>query len=208
MTTLYIVRHGATEWNHTRLAQGHADIDLDAEGHRQAAAIAHELSQLPVDAVYSSDLKRAVGTAGPIAEAHGLEVRLDRDLREIDQGEWTALHVDEIKERWPDLWAARHNCTRPGGESGEQVRSRALGAVERIVRAHPEGTVVVVSHGATIRWLAAEALGFDMERSKRLRGMSNGGAIRIEARLENDELHLGDLVRLDGSTPELDDPND
>lgn len=209
MTSIYLVRHGATEWNHDKRAQGHADIDLDAEGHRQAVTVAQELAPLAIDAVYSSDLKRAVDTARPIAETHGLEVRIDPAFREIDQGDWTGLHVDEIKERWPDMWGpARHFTARPAGESPREVRERALAGLARVVSDVPEGTAVIVSHGGTIRWIAAEALGYNDKRSARIRGLGNGGVISIRGRLQDGGLVLGDLVRLDGNTPDLDDPND
>jgi broad specificity phosphatase PhoE len=68
--------------------------------------------------------------------------------------------------------------------------------------------VVVVSHGGTIRWIAAEALGYDDQRSARIRGLGNGQMVSIDARLENRRLTLDNLVRLDGATPDLDDPND
>jgi broad specificity phosphatase PhoE len=159
--------------------------------------------------VYSSDLSRAVDTARAIADARGLRVAVDIAFREIDQGEWEGLHVDVIKERWPELWGpARHSTTRPGGESPADVRTRALEGIRRIVTAHPDGTVVVVSHGGTIRWLSAEALGFDDVRSASIRGLSNGGAVTLDARLMNGHLMLENLVRLDGATTDLDDPND
>ncbi len=148
-------------------------------------------------------------TALPIARSHGLEVVADPDFREVDQGEWEGLHVDVIKERWPELWGpARHYTARPGGESPEQVRTRALAGLERVVRAYPDGTVVIVSHGGTIRWLSAEVLGYDDRRSARIRGLGNGAAVQFEATIEGDRLTFGDLVRLDGNTTDLDDPND
>lgn len=209
MTIVYLVRHGQTEWNSSKRAQGQADIALDARGHEQAIAAAFELSRTKIDGVYSSDLMRAVDTARPIAESHGLEVQVMPEFREIDQGEWEGLHVDEIKERWPDLWGpARHYSARPGGESPQQVRKRALEGLAKVVSEHPEGDVAIVSHGGTIRWLAAEALGYDDKRSARIRGLGNGQMVRIEGRLEDGDLHLGNLVRLDGATPDLDDPND
>jgi broad specificity phosphatase PhoE len=159
--------------------------------------------------VYSSDLKRAFDTAVPIAAEHGLSVVADPAFREIDQGEWEGLEVDEIARRWPDLWGpSRHYSPRPGGEAPAQVRSRAVEGLRRIVRAHPEGTVVVVSHGGTIRWLSAEALGFDDRRSARIRGLGNGAAVRLEARLEGESVVFDGFQRLDGNTPDLDDPND
>ncbi|MDQ3982893.1 MAG: histidine phosphatase family protein [Actinomycetota bacterium] len=209
MTTVFLVRHGATAWNHSKKAQGQADIELDDAGYRQAIATAEELSHVPVAAVYSSDLKRAYDTAEPIAKTHGVEVEIDPAFREIDQGEWEGLHVDEIRRRWPDLWGpARHYSTRPGGESPAQVRERALAGLERVVKAHPDGSVVVVSHGGTIRWLSAEALGYDDRRSARIRGVGNGAVVRVAAEIEDGQLVLSDLERLDGNTTDLDDPND
>jgi broad specificity phosphatase PhoE len=203
------VRHGATDWNRLKRAQGQADIELNLEGHRQAIAAAEEFAHLNIDAVYSSDLKRSLDTARPIAEAHGLEVITDPDFREIDQGEWEGLSVDEIKERWPDLWGpARHFSARPGGESPEQVRARALVGIRRVVERHPEGAVVIVSHGGTMRWISAAALGYDDHRSARIRGVGNGATVTLSAILDGDGVTLSNLVRLDGNTPDLDDPND
>jgi broad specificity phosphatase PhoE len=209
MTTIFLVRHGATEWNHSKRAQGQADVALDEAGYRQAVAAAEELSHVPVDAVYSSDLERAYATAEPIARTHGVEVRTDPAFREIDQGEWEGLHVDEIRRRWPEHWGpARHWTARPGGESPAQVRARALEGLARVVAAHPEGTAVVVSHGGTIRWLSAEALGYDDRRSARIRGLGNGAIVRVTGELRDGRLVLRDLERLDGNTTDLDDPND
>ena len=204
-----LIRHGATEWNHSRRAQGQADIELNEAGRRQAEHVAQELAGEDIVAVYSSDLKRAFHTASPIAAARGLSVVTDPAFREIDQGEWEGLEVDEIARRWPDLWGpARHYSTRPGGESPQQVRARALEGVRQIVRAHSEGTVVVVSHGGTIRWLSAEALGYDDRRSARIRGLGNGAVVRLEAQLEGDRVAFVGFERLDGNTVDLDDPND
>ena len=205
---LLVVRHGTTDWNRKGLAQGMADIDLNEEGRRQAEAVAATLASFDIDAVLASDLSRAVHTAEPIAARHGLGVTQDPDFREVDQGEWTGLSTDEIKRRWPDLWGpARHYSARPGGESPGQVRRRMLRGVARAVRSHPGETVVIVSHGAAIRWLSAEALGYDDRRAARIRGLSNAGVVTMDADIENGRVVLGNLVRLDGGTPDLDDPN-
>lgn len=209
ITRILLVRHGETEWNRTKRAQGQADIELNTEGHRQAAYAAARLADLQLAAVYASDLSRAVETARPIAEAHGLEVITDPDLREVDQGEWEGLSVDEIKSGWPELWGpARHYSARPGGESPEAVRERATRALARIAERHPDATVALISHGGTIRWLSAEALGYDDRRSARIRGLGNGGVVRLDVTLENGKLVYTGFRRLDGNTPDLDDPND
>ena len=203
------MRHGATEWNVDKRAQGHADIPLTTSGRRQAHAAASELAEFPITAVFSSDLVRAADTARVIAADHGCDVVIDPDLREIDQGEWEGLRVSEIAERWPEIWGpARHYRARPGGESPGEVRRRALQAVERIVLAHPDGHVAAVSHGGTIRWISAEVLGYDDEQSARIRGLGNGGVVAFDAELDGGRLVLSNLRRLDGKTSDLDDPND
>ena len=209
MTKVFLVRHGATDWNIEKRAQGHADIELNDAGRKQAAAAATELAHSDVAAVYSSDLKRAYDTAAAIAGAHGLEVTVDPDFREIDQGEWEGLTTDEIRTRWPDLWGPnRHYNARPGGESPQQVKERSMRALAKAVAAHPDETIVVVSHGGTIRWISAEALGYDDYRSRRIRGLGNGAVVCLDAQAEGDRLVLGNLARLDGNTTDLDDPND
>ena len=209
MTTVFVVRHGATDWNLEKRAQGQADIELNEEGRTQALKTAKELAEEPITAVYSSDLKRAVHTAHPIAEPRGLEIVADARFREIDQGDWEGLTTDEIRDRWPTLWGPhRHYSARPGGESPQQVRARALAGLKDAVAANPDGTIVLVSHGGTIRWIVAEAFGYDDKRSARLRGIGNGAVVRMDAVVRNGHLELSNFSRLDGNTPDLDDPND
>ncbi|MFN2489670.1 MAG: histidine phosphatase family protein [Actinomycetota bacterium] len=205
---MLLVRHGATEWNVQLRAQGQADIGLNDLGRRQALETAEKLAGARINAVYSSDLSRAFDTAAEIAARHGLAVQAEVAFREIDQGEWTGLSDDEIKRRWPDRWGpARHYSARPGGESPTEVRRRALAGLERVVGAHPEGAVVVVSHGATIRTLVAEALGLDERTSATLRGVGNGGVVCFDAERRDGRLVLDGLERMDESRPARDDPN-
>jgi broad specificity phosphatase PhoE len=202
------VRHGATDWNKSRRAQGQADIPLNRKGRRQARKAAATLSSYDIAAVYSSDLQRAFDTARPIAAAHGMDVVTDPAFREIDQGDWEGLHTDEIRRRWPELWgSARHVKRRPGGESPEEVTERALAGLARLLEAHPSKTVAVVSHGGTIRWLVATAKGYGVAGSQRLRGLSNGGIVAVEAERDGQGIKFGAVERLDGASPDLDDPN-
>lgn len=203
-----MIRHGETEWNATRRAQGQVDVPLNDAGRLQAEEAAAQLDGVSLVGVYSSDLSRAVDTAEPIARSQGLEIVTDPAFREIDQGDWEGLALDEIRSRWPELWGpARHYVGRPEGESPEEVQRRALEGVARVVERHPSGAVAIISHGGTIRWIVAHALGYDLEGSARIRGLSNGGAVAFDANLENVELRLDNLVRVDGKTADLEDPN-
>ncbi len=158
-TTLLLVRHGETDWNRDRRWQGHADPPLNESGRDQARALARELAAVPVDAVYSSDLSRARETAEILAEPHGLDVRLDARLREVDVGEWSGLTSSEVEERYPEGFARRlaggAGWTR--GETFEELGRRVSEAVGEIAEAHRGGAVLLVTHGGAMRelWLAS-----------------------------------------------------
>jgi broad specificity phosphatase PhoE len=208
VTTVLLVRHGATEWNIEKRAQGQSDIPLNDLGRSQAREVAAALSGLDLAAIYSSDLARARDTAEAIARVHGLEVTTDAAFREIDQGDWTGLTDVEIRRRWPDRWGVlRHHIARPRGESPDDVCRRALGGLRRVVTEHPEGVVVVVSHGAAIRTLAAEALGYRGRAAARVRGLANGGIVSVTAEADAAGVLLSDFQRWDGRAPACDDPN-
>jgi broad specificity phosphatase PhoE len=146
MTELLLVRHGETDWNREHRVQVHTDVPLNAAGREQARRLAERLLDVALEAAYSSDLGRARETAEAVARSQGLEVQLDRDLREKNFGSWEGLTDVEIAERFPD-------AVRGGwgdGETSDEVATRVLGALERI-RSRHDGTVLVVSHGGPLR---------------------------------------------------------
>jgi probable phosphoglycerate mutase len=147
MQELLLVRHGQTDWNLAHRVQGHTDTPLNAVGREQACALADSLAAPSLVAVYSSDLSRAYETAITVARVHGLEVTVDRDLREKNFGSWEGLTDTEIADRFPDAVRGRWG----DGETTEEVAERAVAAIERIRRRHPVGRVLVVSHGGALR---------------------------------------------------------
>jgi 2,3-bisphosphoglycerate-dependent phosphoglycerate mutase len=152
VTTLLLVRHGETDWNRELRIQGSSDTELNATGRAQALELARELADVPLDAVYTSDLGRARETAEIVVADRELEVKLDPDLRERRFGSWEGLTRAEIAERFPDL--EHHD-----GETDDEVRQRILAAVGRIVAAHPGEDVLVVSHGGALNALWHHAFG-------------------------------------------------
>ncbi len=147
MTTILLVRHGETDWNAERRVQGHSDRPLNETGRAQARSLAEELAAERIDAVYSSDLLRAHETARIVAETKGLGVTAIPDLRERDFGTWEGLTDDEILARFPEA------ATGPWGdaETRQQMAERVADALRRIADAHPDGNVLVVSHGGPLR---------------------------------------------------------
>jgi len=141
-------------WNAERRFQGQSDIPLDETGQAQAERAARLLAALRPDLIVASDLSRAVGTAAPLARLTGLEVTLDKDLRERQGGAWEGLTDAEIRQRFPEAHAT---WTPPDGEPAAAVADRVAAALQRAATAlaeqatGPEGLAVVVSHGAAIR---------------------------------------------------------
>lgn len=151
MTELLLVRHAETDWNAESRWQGHADPPLNERGRAQARELAERLSRERIDAVYTSDLRRARETADEVGRRLGLEPVPVPDLREVDVGEWSGLTYAEITDRWPgaERWQV--------GETPEAMADRVVAAVRRIAADHPDGRVLVVSHGGPIRAVRAAA---------------------------------------------------
>jgi glucosyl-3-phosphoglycerate phosphatase len=150
-------RHGQTIWNAERRFQGQTDIPLDDTGEAQAEYAARRLATLRPDAIFSSDLSRAAGTAAPLARLTGLAVTLDKDLRERSGGSWEGLTDREIAERYP---AERASWNPPDGEPTTAVADRVAAALRRVADTVADGGLaVVVSHGAALRLGMARILG-------------------------------------------------
>lgn len=171
MTTILLVRHGETDWNLHRRLQGHADTPLNDRGREQAGALAAELAHEPIDAVYSSDLVRAHETARIVAERHGLHVTAIDALRERNFGTWEGLSDDEIEARFPE----RQDGVLGDGETREEMAHRVLDALQRIAEQHPDGRVLVVSHGGPLRAVLRHCGVDGVER------IDNCHIVRIEA---------------------------
>ncbi len=160
MTRILLARHGETDWNRVGRWQGHADPPLNDAGRSQAAELAERLAGDGIAAIYSSDLARASQTARVVAERLGLDVVEDPGLREIDVGSWSGLTRAEVEERFPEGYARwRGGEIGHDGETREQLTDRVVAAVERVAADHPEGTVLVVTHGGAIRALRRHAEG-------------------------------------------------
>lgn len=150
-------RHGQTVYNAQNKFQGQTDIPLNETGREQAAVAARYLAALEPDAIFSSDLSRAVETAGALARLTGLSVKLDADLRERGGGAWEGLTNAEIRERYPEAYAS---WSPPDGEPVAEVIERASGALLRIAEAMPGGSLAVVTgHGANLGLGLARVLG-------------------------------------------------
>jgi broad specificity phosphatase PhoE len=170
MTTILLSRHGESDWNHAKRWQGFADRPLTDLGRRQAEELADRLEGTELDAIYSSDLRRARETAEAVARRRGLEVRAMPDLREVDVGSWSGLTRAEAEARYPEAYARWLHGGEgwEDGETYEQLQARVVRAMKHIAGAHDRGRVLVVAHGGTIRAIHASALGVDVHTYRRI----------------------------------------
>ncbi|MEI8307327.1 MAG: histidine phosphatase family protein [Chloroflexales bacterium] len=177
-STIYLIRHGETDWNLAGRWQGHADVPLNDLGLRQARRLAQRIQseQIQFDAIYSSDLTRAYQTAWDLGAAVRVPVQLYPPLREIDLGTWSGLHYTEIRERFPieaTLLEQGQDIPRGGGETLSALRKRVVEALEAIIAHHDGETIALVTHGGCIRMLLAHAESFHGDGFKRFPHIGN-----------------------------------
>lgn len=153
MLRILVVRHGQTSYNKEFRNQGRADIELDEIGCAQADSLAQAMSGENVDAIYTSNLKRAAKTADALATSRGLEVIVDRRLAERDYGAWEGKTREEILESDKEGFALYRADpviqTSGGGETGIDVFMRVVSFLSELVQKHDAGTVVIVTHGGS-----------------------------------------------------------
>lgn len=142
---------------------------LSETGIAEACAVATRLAQEPLAAVYSSPRERTYRTAREIAEAHGLKVRIDDDLDELDFGDWAGLEFEELAD--DPLWArwneARAAARPPDGESMDEAVDRADSALARMAAEHASSCVAAVTHCDVIRGVLARRLGLSFDHMLR-----------------------------------------
>ena len=210
MTKVLIVRHGHAQGNAEHRFIGQTDVPLDDVGRTQADALARRLHSSPIDRIVSSDLRRAMDTIQPLAEAIDVPIERDPRLREINNGEWSGLLPAEIERRWPALWVAYRtgeDVLRPGGEQWAAVRERAVTAVREHART---GSVIVLcTHGGPALNLALWAAGIPSGGNifmSRLGALGNTSITTIEVDANSGAevrlLGFNDLGHLHGATPD------
>ena len=200
---LILVRHGQTPWNADGRFQGQSDAGLTDLGVEQARRAALALKSRQVAALYASPLPRAMRTAAEISRELSLEIVPLEGLKEVHLGELEGITGPVMREQYPAVFETwRDNPGRvhfPGGESLRQLQARTWRAVQRIEKAHPDDTVVAVSHNFAINAIVSRFLGLPLSRFHRLR-VDLGSLTVLEARGRaryllhfNESCHLTDL---------------
>jgi probable phosphoglycerate mutase len=161
-TEMLLIRHGRSADVVPGTPESE-DPPLHEEGRVQAEALARRLEPKHIDAVYASDLARAVQTADAVAGPRGLDVTQLPALREVHLGEWERGEFRRRAAARDDEWVRFAESGRwdaiPGSEGDGPFRSRVKGALDEIIAAHPDQTVAVFCHGGVINGYLAELLG-------------------------------------------------
>jgi len=200
---LLLVRHGESEPARDdrpfALVDGHGDPELAPAGREQALRVGERLRHEDISAIYVTTLQRTVQTAAPLAAHLGIEPRVERDLREVHLGEWEGgsfrRHVAEGHPVATQMFTEQRWDVIPGAEPADAFSARVRGAIVGIASAHPDQTVVVVSHGGVIGEVLALAAG---TRGFTFTGSDNAGISHLVVsgdrwiiRRYNDTAHLG-----------------
>ena len=164
MTEIILARHGETAWNVAEVVRGRLGVELNETGQKQAALLAEYLSNLGIEALYSSPLPRALQTAETIAQHCKLEVNIEARLTDLDFGQWQGLSLQEVREKYGELYLLWENSPEqirmPDGENLGDVRKRAMAVVDSVVSKHA-GKAVLVSHRVVNKVLICGLLGMD-----------------------------------------------
>ena len=171
MLTIYLLRHGETDFNaQNNRYCGRTDIPVNAKGRSQAEAVRRQLEGVTFTGVFSSPLLRAYETAQIVS---GREVTKDDRLIEVDFGLWEGMTREQFIEEHPDSWekwSADPSTNRAGvnGETGQEIVSRVDAFFEELLGTHQEGTFLVVAHNGVNRLFMAHKLGMPLANYRRI----------------------------------------
>jgi phosphoserine phosphatase len=167
MLTIYITRHGQTEWNVQSRMQGWADSPLTSSGVAAATQLGKRLQDVPLDAVYSSTSGRTMHTAQLILGKRTIPLIQKEELREINVGEWQGMLSSDIERDFAEdvkTYYEQPSQFQPtSGESFYMLKERVLRAIEEIVTAHPNGHVLIVTHGVVKKCLINHFNGAELD---------------------------------------------
>ena len=165
MTSVYLVRHGQTAWNKEEIFRGRTDVPLDETGLKQAELAGQYFKGMEIHGIYSSPLSRAWQTAQKIAQFQNLKVEPLEGILDMSFGNWEGHAHQEIREMDGETYRqwveSPHLVKLPGGESLDDVRGRAMGTLEEVIRKHQRETLILVSHRVVCKVLICAILGLD-----------------------------------------------
>ncbi|MBI5932730.1 MAG: histidine phosphatase family protein [Chloroflexi bacterium] len=182
MPLLLLIRHGENEYTKKGKLAGHLpNVHLNERGREQAQALGEALKDVPLAAIYSSPLERAVETATPIASGRGLQVQIDAGLIETNVGQWQgrSLAVLRLYKQWKVVQGAPSRAKFPDGETFYECQARVVAALDAILRRHkPKEIVACIFHADPIKLAVSHYIGQSLDQFQRL-GCDTGSVTMI-----------------------------
>jgi len=176
-THIYLLRHAETAVPNV-FHGAESDIGLSAKGIQQAEVVADVFAPLPLDAIISSGMRRAIATATPLAQRRGLTLQIEPDLHERKVSTMSGQSFDSEGGIWPETvrrWmAGETGFAHPGAESFDDLQSRLLPAWQRVVDSHLDKTIVIIAHGVVCKVLLLSLLpGWSVANWQKLGSIDN-----------------------------------
>ncbi|MDO9087471.1 MAG: histidine phosphatase family protein [Anaerolineaceae bacterium] len=171
MTKILLIRHGDTNFVDEALA-GRIDSPLNSLGIEQSLRVSEALKHLPIIAIYVSPLRRTQKTAEPLAMELNLNMKIEKDLNQVDFGNWQGLSFEDLVKdpSWTTFNQNPALTQIPGGENGLMVRERVTKAILHLSRQHPDNALIACfSHGSIIRHTVSSFIGLPLENLNQLR---------------------------------------
>ena len=199
-TTIYLVRHGQSVGNLKDQFMGHTDTPLTELGLQQAEMAAAYLKDIPIDAIYSSDLQRAYNTACATAKRKDMPVTKTKNMREIFGGKWETVEFPKLHEQYPEdfgTWCHDFkNCRCTGGESVLEMQARIVAEVKRIAEENHGKSVAIFCHATPIRVFNIHCTGdwnvpYPSNASTTVAEYENGEFKLVQYSIDH---YMGDLV--------------
>lgn len=171
MPTLFLVRHGETDWNRSGQIMGEQPVPLNRNGEAQANRLASFLKSRSIRVVYSSPVARALQTAEILASVLQVPITADRGLTEISVGEWEGRFWKDLTDDFArqQFYTSPEVARPPGGETLREVQARAVAAVERACTREGADRLLFVSHADVVRTILAHYLRLDLKTVRQMR---------------------------------------
>lgn len=170
MIKFLLIRHATTDSVGKRLSGRTPGVSLNEAGQRQAQELAQRLARLPITAIYSSPLERALETAAPLAASLHLQPVICEDFMEMHFGEWTNCTFEDLQNQTGfKLFNTFRSSTQiPGGELMLEAQTRIITGLQKLRGQHPHETIAVVSHADLIKAAVAYYAGIHLDLFQRI----------------------------------------
>ncbi len=213
MTVFILIRHASNDFvKEGRLAGWTPGVHINGLGQREADDLARHLAHVPLEAIYSSPLERAVDTASAVAACHHLDIQIREGLGEGRIGDWQGKLIKELQDtaEWKAMQANPVGFHAPGGgESIDEIQKRIVATAEQIRRDHPEGVIALVSHADPLKALLAHYLCSDLKEFNRISISPASASVVIVEDDNNANVMLlnyrGEMPRFEKPKPKKDD---